>query len=294
MTHFISARDFGLCNRCNTDIAQPQTTAMSDAAIAAPQTTRADASVLPTSLEPVIRLAPSPQNTAEQLCATCASATTTPAEALSKLLARADQIDGGETGNTETPQKQRTVCFTPGARIATPQGARAIETLSVGDSVVTRDRGLQKIRWIQSRTLDAIGQFAPIRIRPGAVTGLERDLLVSPQHRMLFTGRRAELLFGEREVLMPAAHLVDNKLVSREAGGKVTYIHMMFDQHEIVYAEGAATESFHPGDEGLDGITGAARAELFAIFPELRSDPSVYGGTARRCLAQRETEMLHS
>lgn len=164
--------------------------------------------------------------------------------------------------------------------------------MRVGDLVVTRDHGLQPIRWIQSRTVAAEGRFAPVRIRPGAVVGLEKDLLVSPQHRMLFTGYRSELLFGEREVLMPATHLVDDKLVTRETGGTVTYIHMMFDSHEVIYADGAASESFHPGQEGIGGITDAAREELFTLFPALRSNPMGYGATARRCLKKHEAQML--
>ena len=184
------------------------------------------------------------------------------------------------------------ICFTPGTLIATPMGARDIATLRIGDLVVTRDHGLQPIRWIQQRTVEAHDRFAPIRIRPGVVTGLERDLIVSPQHRMLFQGYRAELLFGESEVLVAAKHLVDGLSVTRDIGGTVTYIHMMFDQHEVVYAEGAATESFHPGALGLDAIHDAARAELFAIFPGLRSDVNLYGDTARRCLKRHEAELL--
>ncbi len=184
------------------------------------------------------------------------------------------------------------ICFTPGTLIATPMGARDIATLQVGDLVMTRDHGLQPIRWIQSRTVSAQGRFAPVRIRPGVIIGQERDLIVSPQHRMLFQGYRAELLFGETEVLVPAKHLVDNLAVTRDEGHEVTYIHMMFDQHEIVFAEGAATESFHPGSLGMDAIHDAAREELFAIFPQLRSDVTRYGDTARRCLKRHEAELL--
>ena len=140
--------------------------------------------------------------------------------------------------------------------------------------------------------MPAIGRFAPIRIRPGAVTGLDRDLLVSPQHRMLFQGYRAELLFGEREVLVSATHMVDGKYVTQDEGGTVTYIHMMFDEHEIVFADGAASESFHPGLVGLDGVTEAAREELFGVFPELRTNTNGYGTTARRCLKRNEAELV--
>ena len=184
------------------------------------------------------------------------------------------------------------ICFTPGTHIATPRGARAIETLRVGDMVVTRDHGLQPIRWIQSRRVPAIGRFAPVRIRPGVLTGLERDLVVSPQHRMLFKGYRAELLFGESEVLVSARNLIDGKSVTQADGGEVTYVHMLFDEHEIIYAEGAATESFHPGDIGLNAVTDAAREELFTLFPDLRSMPKGYGRTARRVLKAHEAGLV--
>tara|TARA_R110002051_G_scaffold33923_3_gene75513 strand:- start:13898 stop:19153 length:5256 start_codon:yes stop_codon:yes gene_type:complete len=184
------------------------------------------------------------------------------------------------------------ICFTPGTRIATPKGARDIASLKVGDLVVTRDHGLQPIRWIQQRTVPALDRFAPIRIRPGVVTGQERDLLVSPQHRMMFQGYRAELLFGESEVLVAAKHLVDGVHVTQDIGGTVTYIHMMFDEHEVVYAEGAATESFHPGDVGLTAISDPARDELFTLFPALRTNANGYGQTARRCLKRHESDLL--
>ena len=184
------------------------------------------------------------------------------------------------------------ICFTPGTRISTPYGARDIATLQVGDLVVTRDHGLQPIRWIQSRTVPALDRFAPIRIKPGVVTGQTRDLLVSPQHRMLFEGYQAELLFGESEVLVAAKHLVDGELVTRDTGGDVTYIHMMFDEHEVVYAEDAATESFHPGESSLSALSAPTREELFELFPELRSNIGSYGQTARRCLREYEAKLL--
>ena len=184
------------------------------------------------------------------------------------------------------------ICFTPGTRIATPQGARDVADLRIGDRVVTRDHGLQTIRWVGRRTVPALGRLAPVRIRPGVLTGLERDLIVSPQHRVLFTGPRAEILFGEREVLASAIHLVDGRAVTQDEGGMVTYIHILFDQHEVIYADGAAAESFHPGEVGLSGLADASRDELFAIFPELRALPASYGPTARRCLKRHEARLV--
>ncbi|SLN19496.1 Hint domain-containing protein [Pseudooctadecabacter jejudonensis] len=184
------------------------------------------------------------------------------------------------------------ICFTPGTRIATPKGLRNIEDLKVGDMIVTRDHGLQPIRWIEARTVPGVDRFAPVRIRPNVLAGQTTDLLVSPQHRVLFQGYQAELLFGESEVLVSAKHLVDGMDVTQDDTGAVTYIHMMFDQHEIIYAEGAATESFHPGDIGFSAVGDAAREELFALFPELRADQNHYGSTARRCLKRHEAKLI--
>ena len=198
-----------------------------------------------------------------------------------------------DDGSTITFSRMESIiCFTPGARILTPRGLRAIETLGVGDQVLTRDHGMQPIRWIQSRTVPATGRLAPIRIRPGVIQGQQADLVVSPQHRMLIQGHRAELLFGETEVLVAAQHLIDDRLAVRESGGEVTYLHIMFDQHEVIYAEGAPTESYHPGDYSIAAIHDAARAELFDIFPTLRSDLTQYGRTARRCLKGFEAQLL--
>ena len=92
------------------------------------------------------------------------------------------------------------ICFTEGTRISTPHGQRNIETLGIGDEVLTLDNGVQRIRWIGRRTVPAVGKLAPVRIKAGAFENA-RDLLVSPQHRMLLDGWRAQLLFGEEQVL---------------------------------------------------------------------------------------------
>ena len=184
------------------------------------------------------------------------------------------------------------ICFTPGTMILTSHGDRPVETLQPGDLVVTRDQGLRPIRWIGKRTVQGHGRFAPIRVGANALDLTRKGLLVSPQHRILYTGYRAELLFGESEVLVPAKHLVDGRDVLRQPRDEVTYIHLMFDHHEVIYAEGFATESFHAGDVGLGAIEEAAREELFALFPELRTAPGHHLETARPCLKKHEAALL--
>ncbi len=183
------------------------------------------------------------------------------------------------------------ICFTAGTMIRTPGGERPIETLKPGDMVTTLDRGAQPLRWIGRRTVPATGVLAPIRFATGSY-GNHRDLLVSPQHRMLCRGYAAQLLFGETEVLAPAKSLVDDFQVTIDYGGMVTYVHMLFDRHEIVIANGAPSESFYPGSCGLDSLSDPSRDELFRLFPALRSDAGSYGPASRTCLKGSEARAL--
>jgi len=184
------------------------------------------------------------------------------------------------------------ICFTPGTMITTPLGQRPVEDLRPGDLVLTRDNGLQPVRWAGQRTVPGRGKLAPIRLRKGLITGQQADLLVSPQHRFLMQGYKIEMYTGSTEALVAARHLTSTDLAFREERDEVTYVHILFDQHEVILAEGAPTESFHPGQQGLDGIENAAREELFMIFPELRSSANSYGKAARRSLKAFEAALI--
>lgn len=168
------------------------------------------------------------------------------------------------------------VCFTRGTMIDCPEGPRPVEDLRVGDLVLTQDRGAQPIRWIGSRRLDAelaqAPHLLPIRIRAGALgDGLPAaDLLVSPQHRILLRSRIAARMFGATEVLVAAKALLglDGIEVASDQS-EVEYFHFIFDQHEIVFANGAEAESLLPGPEALKAVGPAARRELADIFQGL-------------------------
>ncbi|MDF1669127.1 MAG: Hint domain-containing protein [Roseovarius sp.] len=183
------------------------------------------------------------------------------------------------------------ICFTPGTMILTETGERPVESLKPGDMVMTRDHGAQPLRWVGTSQVPGRGKFAPVHISPHVI-GARRSLLVSPQHRVLFEGYDCQLYFGTDEVLAAATHLEDGVNVLRAPCPLVTYIHLMFDTHEVIYAEGAATESFFAGDIGIAAIFGHAREDLFTAFPALRSDPHSYGETARICLKAHEARLL--
>lgn len=184
------------------------------------------------------------------------------------------------------------ICFTPGTLIMTAQGMRPIETLSAGDMVLTQDNGLQPIRWIGSSEMDGTGEYAPILLTPDALEGAARDLLVSPQHRFLMSDWRTELLFGEQDVLVAAKHMVNGHSVTRQYCETVTYVHMMLDSHQIVFAENVPTESFYATNYSIQSMDARAREAMFMAFPHLRGDVAAYGDTARRCLRGHEARLL--
>ncbi|KQB17073.1 Ca2+-binding RTX toxin-like protein [Rhodobacter capsulatus] len=191
-------------------------------------------------------------------------------------------------------------CFTPGTLIATPKGERLVEELREGDKILTRDNGIQEIRWIGRTDLTraqlmATPHLKPVLIRAGSLgNGLpERDMLVSPNHRMLVANERTALYFEEHEVLVAAKHLVDNRGVKPVETLGTSYIHFMFDRHEVVLGNGAWTESFQPGDQSLEGLGNAQRAEILELFPELRCRDGLEGyGAARKILKKHEAALL--
>ena len=182
-------------------------------------------------------------------------------------------------GKDLTWDNTNVLCFGADAMIRTDAGEAAASSLSVGDLVETRDAGLQAIRWIGKRTLSIAGltdspNLRPIRICRGALGPdlPKADLIVSPQHRILVRSKIAQKMFGTMEVLVAAKQLcqLDGVDVVEELT-EVTYVHFLFDDHQIVLANGAEAESLHTGTEALKSVGPAAVEEIFAIFPELRT-----------------------
>lgn len=139
-------------------------------------------------------------------------------------------------------------CFVLGTTLLTSIGCRNIEDLSVGDLVETVDGGQCPIRWIGRSTTAGDGDCAPVLFRAGAI-GNVNDLRMSPQHRVLINDWRAQLFFDQDEVLVQAKHLVDGTSVVREKSDTVEYFHLLFDEHELIFSDGAVTENFFPGDQ---------------------------------------------
>ncbi len=196
------------------------------------------------------------------------------------------KTNGSNFGNSD--YEDFIPCFTRGTQIRRADGTcTAIEDLNIGDMILTRS-GAKPIRWIGSTTVAAKGNVAPVQIAKD-VLGNTADLTVSPQHRMLITGPAAHLHFSAEAVLIPAIHLIGLEGVTRQTEGDVDYFHLLFDQHEIIEANGALSESFFPGDMAMNALGKSTRDELLSLFPDLaRADMP----TAAPCLNAADAKVI--
>lgn len=192
------------------------------------------------------------------------------------------------------------ICFTPDTCLATPGGPRLIQTLRPGDMILTKDNGPQPVLWTGHRRMTGARLYAmphlrPVRFRAGAL-GIHRpdvQLLVSPQHRMLVRGPAAMALFNTPEVLVRAADLTNGTGIVVDQGlREVTYVHVLLERHNIVFANGLETESFHPSNTALDMVDPVQRTGLLNLLPGIAANPQNYGDYARRNLSSSEAAIL--
>lgn len=190
------------------------------------------------------------------------------------------------------------ICFTNGTLIETDRGSVAVDDLVVGERVVTLDHGCQPIRWIGRRKLSQselreAPELLPIRIRANCLArGVPaNDICVSPQHRMLVRSDIAERMFGTGEVLVAAKHLLKLRGVAVARGKReVEYFHILFDHHEIIFANGAPAESLYVGPVSMRSLDPSARTEILKLFPELMEMaelPEPIRQCAKACRGQR-------
>jgi hypothetical protein len=148
--------------------------------------------------------------------------------------------------------------FAHGTRITMADGSlRAVETLQPGDLVLTRDAGMQPLVQVAQSTLRAEGRFAPVVIRAGALHN-DADLVLRPDHRLFIYQRRDLIRAGRAELLVRAAQLVDGERIFRRPGGFVDYVQLVFADHQIIYAEGIAAESYLVDETTMAALPAAA------------------------------------
>ncbi|NOD63147.1 MULTISPECIES: Hint domain-containing protein [unclassified Ruegeria] len=171
-------------------------------------------------------------------------------------------------------------CFTSDTLILTDQGEVLIQDIEPGMRVMTTDGTLETVRMRLSRTLrhaDLLKkpELYPVCIMAGSLGhGLpRRDLIVSRQHRMLVRSAIAQRMFATRDVLISAIRLTELPgIYVDDLATKVTYHHLIFERHVVLFAEGAPSESLFTGPEALKSLSPEAQQELLKLFPSLISD----------------------
>ena len=197
-------------------------------------------------------------------------------ESESGVIQLLDAPGGSVTGTITFSEIENIMCFTPGTLVATAQGQKPVETLNQDDLILTRDNGFQPIAWTGQRALTAQELAASPKIQPILIKANslgegvpERDMMVSPNHRMLVTDPKLQMYLHESEALVAAKHMTAIDGVAQMATSSLTYVHFMFERHEVVLADGAWSESFQPGDYSMNGMPSEQRAEIDMLFPEL-------------------------
>lgn len=131
--------------------------------------------------------------------------------------------------------------------IATPDGPKMIQDLRPGDFILTADNGPKAVRWIGFRDVPAIGGYQPLRLR-APYFGLNRDIIVAPEQRLLVSGAQIEYQFGAEEVLVEAQHLLNGvSVLKANLSAFIRYYHILLDGHEIIQVAGAELESLFIG-----------------------------------------------
>ncbi len=184
--------------------------------------------------------------------------------------------------NVNQPVNNFVPCFTNGTKLTTRHGEKSVENLLAGDELLTFSDSENQLefskisrvfhRRLSKRDLCNNPKLRPIRIMAGSLgEGLpKQDLSVSRQHRMLIKSKIAQRMFEQNEVLVSAIKLVELPGIFIDEDVKsVEYFHLLFNEHKIVFAEGAPTESLFTGPEALNAISPEAREEIINIFPEI-------------------------
>lgn len=169
------------------------------------------------------------------------------------------------------------VCFCRDTMIDTPDGTKKVQDIKAGDLVAT-ESGPQQVRWVGNRMVSAEElseneKLQPVNITAGALGNgtPNKDLRVSRQHRMLANGPIVKRMFDQDKVLISAIKLTDLPgIFVDETALETEYFHLLFDQHEVVVANGAQSESLHTGPEALQAMSPDSRQEILTLFPQLQ------------------------
>lgn len=192
------------------------------------------------------------------------------------------------------------VCFTRGSNILTAFGDVPIEHLKVGDLIHTVDHGLQPVRWIGGREvtrakMTVAPHSKPVCIRKNAFGPYlpAQDIWVSQNHKIMIDSEDSQSLFDFSTAFASAKSLVDGRsIVQEERDHDTFYIHLLFDEHQVIYVDGLPSESFFPCPGSLMSLTPEDRRQVFDLLPNLEHHPLSYGSAARDTLTWQQVKRI--
>jgi hypothetical protein len=135
-----------------------------------------------------------------------------------------------------------------GAMVATTAGPRPVEALRPGDRLLDEAGRAHPLRWIEARPRLCLGRAAPMCLR-APYFGLARDLVVTPQTRLLQTGPMVDYLCGTEAVLVAASDMATGRAVLRDRSVPMRmFHHLMLDDPACILVENSPIETAHLGD----------------------------------------------
>lgn len=191
------------------------------------------------------------------------------------------------------------VCYAAGTLLHTPDGPVRVEDLRPGTQLVTKDDGPQPIRWVgwtEHAWPGTEEKLRPVRIPKGSLgDGLPvRDLLVSPQHRILISKEAFPFLPTDFEQFAPALSLIGYRGIAQDQACRtVRYYHVLLARHSIIRAERLCSESFFPGPIAMRNLSFANRVQILSLYPQLSTNPEGgYGPLCRPSMTKRQAVEL--
>jgi hypothetical protein len=165
----------------------------------------------------------------------------------------------------------RDIGLLAGALVANQSGWAAVETIRPGDLVLTFDHGMQPVletRNIQLRRPAMPGGTSFTMFFPKGAIGNRADVQVMPMQEVIFESDKAESLYGDPFVLMPALMLEGyNGICRQEIADEICVTVLVFAAEEIVHTNGGML-TLAPHNRHADAV-GKEQSALGLVYPRL-------------------------
>ncbi|MCP5087509.1 MAG: hypothetical protein GY952_11980 [Rhodobacteraceae bacterium] len=170
--------------------------------------------------------------------------------------------------------------FAENTLIMTSRGEVPVQSVSARDKILTRDHGLQLVRWVGKTTRHIQPGNEPIVFAKATINN-SQDLTLCPNQRVVLRGVDALMVAGDPEALVHAHRFVDGHRVRLSELETISYYRILTNQHDLIYANAAAVESYLPTPKNFAMLTQRDQQVLGQIFPSLLKPDFNFGPAVR-------------